>query len=203
LVFCKEQQVSRYCYPFQFDNLTSKLNRKYYDDCAQILSEHILALKKPDALKTFSTLDPLVTTSVQTVDDSLIEDEPRRRPDTFLARAARMLQGESHEGESDSDSRKATSSQKVIEDGNVDPVLNLATTLDEGALPVREFPNNLTSEPASLVQSANSSVTQEERRFRSSSVSLNEPHSEELRCVVAIVRHGDRTPKVILSLCRG
>ncbi|OEU18075.1 hypothetical protein FRACYDRAFT_184644 [Fragilariopsis cylindrus CCMP1102] len=38
-----------------------KNSRKYYDDCAQILTEHMLAVMKPGQLLGFSTLDPLLT----------------------------------------------------------------------------------------------------------------------------------------------
>ena len=69
------------------------------------------------------------------------------------------------------------------------------------ALPVREFPNNLTSEPASLCQSASSSVAELANEAKPScGKALSGPHREELRCVVAIIRHGDRTPKQKLKL---
>lgn len=66
-----------------------------------------------------------------------------------------------------------------------------ATTLVDGALPVREFPNNLTSEPASLCHSAASSVNGDAtpQWSRAASEIIEETtHQEELRCVVAIVR---------------
>lgn len=79
------------------------LESKYYDDCAQILSEHILALLKPSALKTISTLDPLVTTNNNLGD--VIE-----KPETFLSRAARILQGDPDaEEEEEADNRSFTS----------------------------------------------------------------------------------------------
>ena len=65
-------------------------SRKYYDDCAQILSEHILAMVKPAALRAFSTLDPLVTTSMNRADED--------KKGTFLSRATRMLQGDREVG---------------------------------------------------------------------------------------------------------
>lgn len=76
-----------------------------------------------------------------------------------------------------------------------------ATTLLEGALPVRDFPNQLTSQPASLAHSEASS-TQDEREtpHRHRSSSTQGYHQEELRCVIAIVRHGDRTPKQKLKV---
>lgn len=185
-----------------------KNSRKYYDDCAQILSEHIIAVLKPAALRTFSTLDPLVTTSINRIDDDFILEVPKRK-ETFLSRATRMLQGEPTEcedGQEDNLSLGALSADAIPAQSQrtetSELLSNAATTLIEGALPVREFPNNLTSEPASMTQSANSSVGDEKdvilRRKRSSSI--QESHQEELRCVLAIVRHGDRTPKQKLKV---
>jgi len=74
-----------------------------------------------------------------------------------------------------------------------------AATLIEGALPVREFPADLTSEPASIAQSGNSSVVETPKHINHA-VSSVETHEEELRCVIAIVRHGDRTPKQKLKI---
>ena len=182
--------------------------RKYYDDCAQILSEHILALIRPDALKTFSTLDPLVTTSgdLSQMDNVDIDELPyHRKRGNLLSRAVRMLQGEpenagDRSGGNTTDTMDYPLSPSRAE--NLEPK-NEATTLVEGALPVREFPSNLTSEPASITQSANSSVVEEIESgsgHRARSASLLGPHREELRCVVAIIRHGDRTPKQKLKV---
>lgn len=191
-----------------------KNSRKYYDDCAQILSEHIFALLKPAALKTFSTLDPLVTTSLTLQDDTGDCDasyvvEPKRKR-TFLSRATRILQGEPAEcDEDDHDDARSAATPLPVESAHSpprhhhdDPLLQAAATLMDGAVPVREFPNNLTSEPASLAQSANSSLDGERtpiRRSRSTSLQ-GDLHREELRCVLAIVRHGDRTPKQKLKV---
>jgi len=178
-----------------------KNSRKYYDDCAQILSEHVLALVKPAALKTFSTLDPLVTTSLNLLDEEILEEQPKKR-ETFLSRAARMLQGEPEEGgrdNADSVSLASGTTGDTGDDGispsrseTADLLSSAAATLVEGALPVRDFPTNLTSEPASMNASTNSSVVAEEEEeeevHRRRSSSLPGSHQEELRCVVAIIR---------------
>jgi len=39
-----------------------KNSRKYYDDCAQLLQEYMLAAVKPKQLQGFSALDPLLST---------------------------------------------------------------------------------------------------------------------------------------------
>jgi Histidine phosphatase superfamily (branch 2) len=185
------------------------VRRKYYDDCSQILSEHLLAAIKPSALTTFSTLDPLVTTSLNRLDEP-IEEKPG---ETFLSRASRMLQGDITDSEDEVDIDEAGQSSVQNTDHGVggspsradlegQSVL-AATTLLEGALPVRDFPDNLLSEPASLAQSTNSSVAENndlrQKKTRSPSIS-HESHEEELRCVVSIIRHGDRTPKQKLKL---
>lgn len=211
-----------------------KNSRKYYDDCAQILSEHILALVKPTALRAFSTLDPLVMTSMNRLDDeiteagdaSVVEPRPSKPINKVLSRVARLLQGESgSDGDSDieddnrtqntmpemdamsihsaqPDNGPVSGSPSKADGFEITTISNsAATTLEEGALPVREFPNDLTSKPASQVQSSNSSAVEEldpPRRRRSSSI--QQSHQEELRCVIAIVRHGDRTPKQKLKL---
>ena len=147
--------------------------RKYYDDCSQILSEHILASVKPSALKTFSTLNPLVTTSLN------------RQSAADLAAAARKLNAALVR------SRSRQSSSSSI--GDTSELLNsAAATLVEGAVPVREFPANLTSEPASIVASGSSSVADVTPRAEAMLAATADTHEEELRCVIAIIRHGDR-----------
>ena len=209
-----------------------KNSRKYYDDCAQILSEHVYAMVKPTALRAFSTLDPLIMTSMNRLDDEMTEAgdasvvAPPPKVNNILSRAARLLQGDTGDEESDNDDDNrtvntmtemdamsihsqhdaypATSSPGRSDVGEALTTGNTAaTTLEEGALPVREFPNNLTSEPASMVQSTNSSAVDEldprpSRRKRASSI--QQSHQEELRCVIAIVRHGDRYVVVVVRM---
>ncbi len=179
-------------------------NRKYYDDCAQVLSEHILALLRPSALRTISTLDPLVKTANHR-DDDIADDTSSKKQGTFLSRAAWMLQGEPAKDDSDdidSQSMKGEPNASPNRSDAGEMSMTAATTLDEGALPVRDFPGNLTSVPASMAPSSVHSSESEEEvdKKRRLSISLQEPHQEELRCVVAIIRHGDRTPKQKLKV---
>jgi inositol hexakisphosphate/diphosphoinositol-pentakisphosphate kinase len=190
--------------------------RKYYDDCSQILSEHILALVKPNALQTFSTLDPLIKTWNR-LDD--LHDDDKRVKDTFLSRAARMLQGEPTEiddANDDDDGRMADNISVASSSRHKDLSLaldavspsrtettdllsNAAATLVDGALPVRDLPNDLTSQPASLAHSDAGSASEETPSRHRSSETYG-CHQEELRCVIAVVRHGDRTPKQKLKV---
>jgi inositol hexakisphosphate/diphosphoinositol-pentakisphosphate kinase len=148
-----------------------KKSRKYYDDCSQILSEHILALTKPESCHGISTLDPLLsTTSLNQLSIDEEEAELRR----YIRRKTKLP-----------DTADVLSSAA-------------STLLTEGAAPVREFSNLLTSLPASLVQSEETSVNEDYRELNAGTII--ETHSEELRCVIAIVRHGDRTPKQKLKI---
>lgn len=198
MVVCQEFQVRR-------DTIWSVSHdrtccRKYYDDCAQILSEHILAAIKPAALTTFSTLDPLVNTSLNRLDEPI-------RERSVAAAIALSRADSSVTDDADYSSRfpgtRDHSGAASPTRPDVGELLVAATKLVDGALPVREFPNSLTSEPASISQSANSSVVADngnpdgiDRTDSRNQIT----HQEELRCVVAVVRHGDRTPKQKLKL---
>jgi hypothetical protein len=169
----------------------------------------MLALVRPSALKRFSTLDPLITMSINQVDEDIPEN--RRTTTTsasnFLSRAARMLKGRlssgdaletidtnanGYSGDSRSDANSGAASPSRSETSDLQSTA--AATLEDGALPVREFPNSLLSEPASMAPSVASSFNEDDdsgqsshsRRKRSSSIVGS--HQEELRCVIAIIR---------------
>ena len=188
--------------------------RKYYDDCAQILMEHIMATVKPGASMGFSTLDPLIA-NVNRIEYAYDAGSAggSKRFDTFLSRATRMLQGEpADEADSDdNDDSKTRAKHKIPStnsparsDASVVDILSKAATLVDGAVPVREIPNALLSEPASMCPSEVSSQAGDfepvHRQKRSESISMVDTHEEELRCVIAVIRHGDRTPKQKLKV---
>ena len=169
-----------------------KKSKKYYDDCAQILTEHMLAARKPGSIHGFSCLNPLLTK----VKD-LIVDTPKRRKyrKTF--------------------SRSKTISPDKHSNQNPDPSLETqAFTLAEGAKPVRNIPDMLMDDPSSPTILSNNN---DKERFSSDDSSnqnlvssqdsnicppkqLSLTHQEELRCVITVIRHGDRTPKQKLKV---
>ena len=175
---------------------------KYYDDCAQILTEHMLAMCSPNSLRSFSTLNPLVTTNVDLDEKNVDLDEDdqsyfpvlRRVTGQLHKNVSRILQNAKSDvpPPPEDDAQSATSNS-----------VSAATTLEDGAVPVREIPHTLASEPASMsvsrsesfcgsVSDGNDSRNKGTRPFR--------VHQEELRCVIAVVRHGDRTPKQKLKI---
>ncbi|KAI2494334.1 histidine acid phosphatase [Fragilaria crotonensis] len=172
-----------------------KNSRKYYDDCAQILTEHMLASVKPKLLQCFSTLDPMI----KLVGDSSF----RKEETTTLQRVTRILKGEVATPKEPSQLEKPL--LKRAETGTIadgfqgEEAVSAATTLVDGAVPVREIPDTLTSEPASMCPSSSSSVA-DDNDARGSRSSRNAVHPEELRCVIAVIRHGDRTPKQKLKV---
>ncbi len=160
-----------------------KKSRKYYDDCAQILTEHILAAVKPKALSGFSALDPLLTTMKDT-----IVNTPRRRRGKKKSRSTSIER-----------SRKIQSPDTDSTSGDQ----GLPATLEDGAKHVRELPDRLMNTPASICASAASSLNGDDETVSTSTTTEKRTtitHQEELRCVITIVRHGDRTPKQKLKV---
>lgn len=166
----------------------------------------MLAAVKPKSLKGFSTLDPLIKHRVTT--------QEQRETFPILGRVVRLLHGEppmgsaSKDGDSTNGQAGHEASSTVSDQSTTG---NAATTLEEGAIPVRDLPHNLVSEPASLVPSTTSSaedltklvVQRKNKDLKRTSSSVSLPpsaHREELRCVIAVVRHGDRTPKQKLKV---
>jgi inositol-hexakisphosphate/diphosphoinositol-pentakisphosphate 1-kinase len=189
-----------------------KNSSKYYDDCAQILSEHLIATLRPAKARRLSVSEPLVTTRW----NHRLDEAGKTNGDehlSFLSRAARMLKGEpSRRGdESIPDCDKSSTHPASVENGDINSLMHVtdgsvvaATTLLDGALPVREFPNDLMSEPASISQGFSAAEMDRYNDNVCSGITTSSlpygSHQEELRCVLAIIRHGDRTPKQKLKL---
>ena len=65
----------------------------------------------------------------------------------------------------------------------------------DGAIPLREIPDMLVNDHTS-VSGSNSLVGDDETCSTQTTInSVPRTHQEELRCIIDVVRHGDRTPK--------
>lgn len=169
-----------------------KNSRKYYDDCAQLLTEHMLAAVKPKALHGFSALDPLM----KTIKDFSVST-PRKKRHKSISRS----QSGTSQRSMDSCPASPIREGDMVEDADFLSNQGAAATLEEGAIPVREMPNVLVNNPPTM--SATSSVNGDDDTH--TTVTVNEKnttgtHQEELRCVIAVIRHGDRTPKQKLKI---
>jgi len=173
-----------------------KNSRKYYDDCAQILTEHMLAAVKPMALQGFSALDPLL----KTIRDTDSETPKRKKYKKFNASSNRfnselIAKVLSVDPYSKAQQRMVSGESSVPGSPVGSDISQSAATLEDGAVHVREIPDMLMNDPAS--RSANSSVIgdDEATEYRAPGT-----HQEELRCVLTVIRHGDRTPKQKLKV---
>ena len=216
-----------------------KNSRKYYEDCAQILTEHMLAAVQPRALLGFSALDPLMTTMedadsicgndsnafFQSNDSTHTPTTPNHNSNnsysnnsTKLKRGKkRILQFEIPNSGTNTNNQQSPDTMidnDPESDGNdtnsaINSIPNMsvnsAATLQEGALPVREYSSALATEPANLnnLPQQRPQTSAEEkgvRRISGKKANTRPTHQEELRCVISIVRHGDRTPKQKLKV---
>lgn len=231
-----------------------KNSRKYYEDCAQILTEHMLAAVKPRSLKAgFSALNPLLTqfeSSQQCHSRHRMHPHPQNQKrdyarkhvpvgpkgehkgETALQRASRML----HNFASPKKDPPKQPPSTILISGSTDNTTidlhdsiastNLAVkeSLEPDAPHVRDLSQKLCSEPAFLEDksvNSNSNISVADcvpdtlrdtvpppfsiSRQNSMSVSTanlgpEDIDEQELRCVIAIIRHGDRTPKQKLKV---
>ena len=186
--------------------------RKYYDDCAQILTEHMLAALKPRCNVSFSALAPLLATMEDPIEDFGTPKKKKKhhhRGHSIADRVKMMLMRdkteEEEEGGTGDENDKVTDLQGS-EHSSSDPCTpglqgeTYEEPVDFTTNPVRNIPDQLATEPASsasIVPSGSSSLADADdiSLTREGIVSATNTHQEELRCVITIVRHGDRTPK--------
>ena len=195
--------------------------RKYYDDCAQILTEHMLAALKPKAKVSFSALAPLLATMEDPIDPyaprgglprkrNKKNGEHQRAPS--IADRVKMILMEENEdeeaGHAEEENDKLSDLQGSehlhgSDDGSHGSVgLDYEDPVDYITNPVRNLPDQLATEPASsasIVPSGNSSLADLDDLSitggKDTRGVVTTTHQEELRCVITIIRHGDRTPK--------
>ncbi len=159
-----------------------KKSKKYYDDCAQILTEHMLAARKPILLHGFSALNPLLTK----VKDSIVDTPKRRRNQKTFLRSSNGSVG----GDPNDENNSTTGTLE-----------NTAVTLAEGAAPVRLIPDMLMDDPGATSSIANAKKDEDSISSKNSSAKqVTRTHHEELLCVQLVVRHGDRSPKQKLKV---
>jgi hypothetical protein len=182
-----------------------KNSRKYYDDCAQILTEHMLALLKPKSLVAFSALAPLLTT----VDDthSRKKKKNHHRGASIADRVKTMLLGAGNASQNDTDDHEKDEENDKVSDlqtsdgGSTGNNFGLGEVHEEPVdfTPIRDLPNQLSTEPVSntFIPSGASSLADPDDGSLGAKEDnvVSSTHEEELRCVITIVRHGDRTPK--------
>jgi len=181
-----------------------KNSRKYYDDCAQILTEHMLAARKPKSKVSFSALAPLLASIEDPVDfwggksNSKKKKGSHHRGPSIADRVKMMLMGGEDDGIKEEENDKLYNlTASDSENNNVEESEDFLTN------PVRNLPDQLTTEPASsasVAPSGSSSVADADdvaslNGKESRVVLVPTTHPEELRCVITIIRHGDRTPK--------
>jgi hypothetical protein len=187
-----------------------KKSKKYYDDCAQILTEHMLAVMKPKQKISFSALAPLLATmedDTNSVDGTSKKKSGKKgrhhRERSIVDRVKEMLMGENITSSNIPEvNEKKKPEDKLLDlqslEGDNNSVID--EPVDFSGQPVRELPNQLVTEAASIIPSGSSSLAEldEDAQSRASGKNLQRTHSthqEELRCVITIIRHGDRTPK--------
>jgi hypothetical protein len=201
ILYCQHDFLSlQHQYIYSQATLYFILCRKYYDDCAQILTEHMLAACKSASRVSFSALAPLLATMEDPVESysgwkaKKSKHKKHNRGPSIADRVKKMLLGD---GEENDDGVKAEEDDKVSELG--DPY---EESEDFTTNPIRNLPDQLANEPASsssVAPSGNSSLADVDEfslNGKENGVAVvPTTHQEELRCVITIIRHGDRTPK--------
>mmetsp|Transcript_56610 Transcript_56610/g.120192 ORF Transcript_56610/g.120192 Transcript_56610/m.120192 type:complete len:1719 (+) Transcript_56610:117-5273(+) len=190
-----------------------KNSRKYYDDCAQILTEHMLAALKPKSKVSFSALAPLLATMEDPVDGDVSAGKAKKkkkrhgRKKSIADRVKMMLMGDSNaeegriEAEENDRVSEASSHGNCSYGNSLGPGDTYEEPVDFTTNPVRNLPDQLATEPASsasIVPSGSSSLADlDDMSIKSKDgvTVATTTHQEELRCIITIIRHGDRTPK--------
>lgn len=155
-------------------------------------------------MPSFSALAPLLATMEDdsySVDDrsKRSKNNRHRRDRSIVERVKDMLMGDNATANiaEGNEHEKGDEGDRLLDMQSVKGDSVNGETADFSGQPVRELPNQLVTEAASIIPSGASSLADLDDESRASSGVIKRPstHQEELRCVIAIVRHGDRTPK--------
>ncbi|EJK58180.1 hypothetical protein THAOC_21718, partial [Thalassiosira oceanica] len=183
-----------------------KTSRKYSNDCAQILTEHMLAALKPKSQISFSALAPLLATVKDTPQLSKKKKKKKKkghhRVQSVADRIRTALVGIGEESTSDRPESNAKGDGPHAQLGLLPSADEFEEHVDfKGHARVRDLPDQLATsftDPATMngskVPSENSSLADADDLSLASKDGAP-THQEELRCVITIIRHGDRTPK--------
>uniref|UniRef100_A0A7S1FV16 Inositol hexakisphosphate and diphosphoinositol-pentakisphosphate kinase n=1 Tax=Corethron hystrix TaxID=216773 RepID=A0A7S1FV16_9STRA len=173
-----------------------KSSRKYYDDCAQLISEYVIAAIKPRSVPIFSALNPLMKTTAN------YYPETPKRATNFLRDTSGGTAHFRHPQLVGAGVDQEALSQASLPETGASPIrsVDLPSTLADGAPPVRDMSDQLSIEfgaSRSRCPSVSSSVGENSTGQMSQLMGREKSgtHQEELRCVIAVIRHGDRTPK--------
>ncbi len=154
----------------------------------------MLAAVKPKSKISFSALAPLLATMEDTVEDiyrGKMKKKRHNRGPSIADRVKSLLMG-------DNASNATNEEDEGLDMHASDAENNTLCEVPEDFKPVRDIvPNRLATEPASIVPSGASSLaeTDDDVQSRSGDLMVKTTHQEELRCVLTVIRHGDRTPK--------
>lgn len=164
----------------------------------------MLAQLKPKGKVSFSTLAPLLATVDNIPGGKTKKKKNHHRGPSIADRVKMMLMGEMNDDDErvqEEEDDKVSDLQGSEDAGSVGMGDTYEEPVDFTREPkIRNLPDQLATEPASsasIVPSGSSSLADLDDMSQGGNKEngVVSTHQEELRCVITIIRHGDRTPK--------